>query len=199
MPLTDARRLTEKTAYFPGITNTGWHEEVLIDPGIDEAAYIASSATTVVVTHGHADHFSTAAAIRRAGARVVAPREEATLIENPEVNIRGMFSWAKPSDEMVTKLFRGEGCPVSGSTITSEVAHHRDRLDAISAALLAILRVPHTTEEAIAALCEHLRIVQNPAQYWLAVTTVKGFLSELLQHGLAEFFVDAHRGCWRAV
>jgi len=45
---------------------------------------------------------------------VVAPREEATLIENPEVNIRGMFSWAKPSDEMVTKLFRGEGCPVDG-------------------------------------------------------------------------------------
>ncbi|MDI6901378.1 MAG: MBL fold metallo-hydrolase [Anaerosomatales bacterium] len=282
MPLADARRLTEKTAYFPGITNTGWHEEVLVDPGIDEAAYVATGATTVVVTHGHADHFSTAAAIRRAGARVVAPREEATLIENPEVNIRGMFSWAKPSDEMVTKLFRGEGCPVDGyldewrrpglqavplaghtlghtgvmtddgvfftgdalyvtalwerhplpycidptlvrvsldligrlgpdwivpghgdpvegAAVATQIAHHRDRIDAISAALLDILRVPHTTEEAIAALCEHLQIAQNPAQYWLAVTTVKGFLSELLQQGFAEFFIDAHRGCWQAL
>jgi len=86
-----------------------------------------------------------------------------------------------------------------GAAVATQIAHHRDRIDAISAALLDILRVPHTTEEAIAALCEHLQIAQNPAQYWLAVTTVKGFLSELLQQGFAEFFIDAHRGCWQAL
>ncbi len=274
--------LSGKTSYFPGLTNTGARGAVLIDPGTDEEEYLRFAADTVLVTHGHADHFSSAAVLRRAGSRIVAPREEASMIENPEVNIRGMFSWAKPSDEMVTKLFRGEGCqvdeyvdrwhddeiqtiPLSGHTlghtgfltedgvlftgdalyvrdlwdkhplpyaidvalvrvslglieslqadwivpghgelvrgdaVVGHVRHHLARLDAISDALLDILREPSTTEDAIAGLCATLGLLESPAQYWLAVTTVKAFLADLLQQEVAEFFVADHRGYWRAL
>lgn len=276
-----AIRLTADTAYFPGLTNTGLVSGCLVDPGVDDAAYLRTEFDTLLITHGHADHFSTAAALRAAtGACVVVPREEATLVENPEVNVRGMFSWAKPSDEMVTKLFRGEGCrvdafadewrgktvqpvpltghtlghtgyltpdgvlftgdavymrdlwarhplpyaidvglvrsslalvetlapdwvvpghgePARGKDVAAQVRHHLGRVDVIEATLLGMLSEPHTTEDAIAGLCEHLAIVQNPAQYWLAVTTVKAFLSELLAQNAAEFYVEGHRGYWR--
>ena len=38
-----------------------------------------------------------------------------------------------------------------------------------------------------------------PAQYWLAVTTVKGFLGDLIARGALEFFVRDHAGWWRTV
>jgi len=274
--------LVGQTAYFPGVTNTGLVGGCLIDPGVEEAAYLAADFDAILITHGHADHFSSAALLReRAQARVVAPREEARLVENPEVNVRGMFSWAKPSDEMVTKLFRGEGCrvdafsdewesetlqtvplaghtlghtgyltadgvlfsgdslyvrdlwerhplpyaidvglvrsslqlidrlapewvvpghgePKEGREVAAHVRHHLLRLEAIESTLLGMLAEPKTTEDAIAGLCDFLGLYQNPAQYWLAVTTVKAFLSELLSRDAAEFYVEAHRGYWRA-
>lgn len=41
---------------------------------------------TVFLTHGHADHFGGAKGI---SARIVAPRLESNIIENPEINWRG--------------------------------------------------------------------------------------------------------------
>jgi glyoxylase-like metal-dependent hydrolase (beta-lactamase superfamily II) len=79
-------------------TNSGDSAGVLIDTGPEPAVYQGHPVMNLLITHGHADHFSSAAALREAGARVTAPREEAALVENPEVNIRGMFSWARPSD-----------------------------------------------------------------------------------------------------
>ena len=54
-----------------------------------------------------------------------------------------------------------------------------------------------TTEEAIALVSERRGLSDNPAQYWLAVTTVKGFLGDLLARGEVEFFVRDHAGWWR--
>ncbi len=51
-----------------------------------------------------------------------------------------------------------------------------------------------TTEEAIALVSERRGLSDNPAQYWLAVTTVKGFLGDLLARGEVEFFVRDHAG-----
>ena len=42
-------------------------------------------------------------------------------------------------------------------------------------------------------------ISENPAQYWLAVTTVKGFLGGLLERQRIEFVVREHVGYWQAV
>ncbi len=277
-----AKRLVGETFYFPGITNSGLKSGCLIDTGPDESVYEDTGIDEVLITHGHADHFSVAAILKRNGARVVAAREDLSLIENPEINIRGMFSWAKPSDELVTKLFRGEGCsvdtyldqwhnpgihviplpghtlghagfltedgalftgdamyrkdlwerhplpyaidvglvrsslelidsldfswlvPAHGEAMTKEesrehIAHHLGRIDYIEQLILDLLATPRTTEETIAAVSRSLGLVENPPQYWLAVTTVKGFLSGLLQRKEIGFAVRDHAGYWNTL
>lgn len=276
------RRLAGGTYVFESATNSGYVDGVLVDTGPDDSAYDGRAVDDVLITHGHADHFSCACDLRRAGARIIAPREEASLVENPEVNIRGMFSWARPSDEMVTKLFRGEGCevdgyadqwrghgidpvPLPGHTLghsgyltgdrvlfsgdavyqkqvwlrhqlpyaidpglvrsslrliasldfdwlvpghgepcdheaaLDHVENHLARMDTLTERLHELLREPLTTEQAIAALSREAGLTDNPAQYWLAVTTVKGYLSDLLREGRAEFFVRDHAGWWHAL
>lgn len=280
--VTGAKYLAGNTYYFPGLANSGFKGGCLIDTGPDETVYKGIEIGEVLITHGHADHFSTAAHLRRLGARIVASREEVSLIENPEINIRGMFSWAKPSDEMVTRLFRGEGCrvdlyldqwhdsgiqviplpghtlghsgfltedgvlftgdalylkdlwerhplpyaidvglaissielidsldfevlvpahgwPISKAESKDHVAYHLERIDAICELILDALKEAHTTEEIIALASAKLGLVENPAQYWLAVTTVKGFLASLMQQKLLEFYIKNHAGYWRAL
>ncbi|HEY3374745.1 MAG TPA: MBL fold metallo-hydrolase [Candidatus Aquicultor sp.] len=277
-----AKLLAGNTYYFPGLANSGFKGGCLIDTGPEESIYDGFDIREVLITHGHADHFSSAAVLRRRGARIVASREEVSLIENPEINIRGMFSWAKPSDEMVTKLFRGEGCrvdayldqwhdsgiqviplpghslghsgfltedgvlftgdalylkelwerhplpyaidvglvksslelidsldfevlvPAHGRPITkaesrSHIQYHTERIEAISTIVLAALQEACTTEEIIAAVSAELGLFENPAQYWLAVTTVKGFLASLMQQKLLGFFVKNHAGYWHTL
>ena len=277
------RRLAGDTYVFEATTtNSGYVSGVLIDTGPEPSVYDGRPVMNVLITHGHADHFSSAAALRCAGARITAPREEVSLVENPEVNIRGMFSWARPSDEMVTKLFRGEGCkvdgyadewrghgidpiPLPGHTLghtgyltadgvlftgdavyempiwsrhrlpyaidpglvrsslsliegldfawmvpghgvavdrdeaLEHIAYHRDQMDVMSERLHEMIAEPLTTEQAIAGLSKVAGLSDNSAQYWLAVTTVKGYLSDLLRQGRAEFFVREHAGWWHAL
>lgn len=263
-------------------TNSGYVSGVLIDTGPEPEAYDGWPIRRMLLTHGHADHFSCAAVLRERGALVTAPREEAALVENPEINIRGMFSWARPSDEMVTKLFRGDGVhvddyadqwhedgidvvPLPGHTLghcgyltadgvlfagdalyqrqiwarhplpyaidpglvrsslsvieslefdwlvpghgvvcdrddaLEHVAYHREQVDVLCERIHEMLAEPHTTEQAIADVSREAGLSSSPAQYWLAVTTVKGYLSELLRQSRAEFFVSEHAGWWRAL
>lgn len=275
--------LGERTHYVPGLTNSGYVEGLLIDISPDESAYEGVPVEQLVITHGHADHFAAAAALKRAtGMKVFAPREDASLVENPDINIRGMFSWAKPGDLFVTKLFRGEGCEVDGyletwshdyvitiplpghtlghtgfltddgvlftgdalyieelwqrhplpysidpdlvaaslHTIASldaewvvpahghpvrhdELEHHVEyhvgQIRAIEAFIVESLKKERTTEEAIAIVSRERGISDNPAQYWLAVTTVKAFLGDLLERKQIEFFVREHVGYWRTL
>jgi hypothetical protein len=72
-------------------------------------------------------------------------------------------------------------------------------MEAISASLLAHLAEPLTTEQAIAALSRDAGLSDNAPEYWLAVTTVKAYLSDLVREGSAEFFVRDHAGWWRTV
>ncbi len=273
-------RLAGDTIYLPGLTNAGLVAGLGIDTGPDEAAYEGVALERLVITHGHADHFACAAVLRDRGAEVVAARDDATLVENPEVNIRGMFSWAKPGDLLVTRLFRGDPCrvdsyvedfaddrataiplpghtlghtgfltadrvlftgdalylrglwerhplpycidptdvarslatmltldfdilvPAHGHPVTREqaerdIAHHLGQIAEIEFLILDRLKTEHTTEGAIAMVSAERGLGDNPAQYWLAVTTVKGFLGDLLGAGQLEFFVRDHAGWWR--
>lgn len=282
-PVDQPRRIQGETFVFEEVTtNSGYVDGVLIDTGPDPTVYDGLTVTNVLITHGHADHFSSAAALRRTGSLITAPREEVALVENPEINIRGMFSWARPSDEMVTKLFRGEGTsvdsysdqwhadgidvvPLPGHTLghcgyltkdgvlfsgdalyqeqiwsrhplpyaidpglvrsslsvieslefdwlvpghgvlcdrdeaLAHVVHHVTRIDELSERIHTMLKTPATTEQVIAAMSREKGLSDNPAQYWLAVTTVKGYLSDLLRQGMAEFFVREHAGWWSAL
>jgi len=277
-----SQRIAGDTYYLAGLTNAGFIDGLAIDTGPDESAYEGLAVDTLGITHGHADHFSAAAAIRKGGARVWVARDDATLVENPEVNIRGMFSWANPGDLLVTKLFRGEPCtvdayledwddprasvihlpghtlghtgfrtrdgvlfsgdalyleelwqrhplpysidpdmvvssletialldyswliPAHGRPVTYEeslrhIEHHIGQLRAIEALILQLLGQPRSTEEIIALISADRCLSDSPAQYWLAVTTVKGFLGNLLAKGAIEFYVKAHSGWWHAV
>ena len=109
-----AIHLADDTYVVPGLTNAGYIAGLGIDTSEDETAYAGIPLDTLAITHGHADHFSIAHTLRGPATRVIAARDDAAMVENPDINIRGMFSWAKPSDKMTTKLFRGIGCAVDG-------------------------------------------------------------------------------------
>lgn len=277
---TGAVRVAGDTWFVPGLTNSGYTAGLAVDTGPDADPYNGVAIDTLVITHGHTDHFSAGPAIRESGARVLAARDDARLVENPEVNIRGMFSWARPSDEMVTKLFKGTPCTVdglveewedpraravplvghtlghhgvltgdrvlfSGDALYQEeiwerhrlpyaidpalvraslrhmrgldfdwlvpghgalcdresaerhIDHHVSRLDAIDAYLVESLTDGLTTEQSVALISEFCGLPDNIATYWLAVTTVKGFLGDLLARDEIEFYVRDHAGWWR--
>ena len=270
------------THYVPGLTNSGFINGLAIDTGPESDVYDGCAIDRLAITHGHADHFSAGSVLRENGATVVAARDDAALVENPDINIRGMFSWARPGDILVSKLFIGTPCivdalvedwrdrravPVSlpghtlghtGFLTTDKVLFSGDALyleslwarhplpyaidpDMVAASLevirttdfdwlvpghgelvdheTALLNIdfhlaeianiqemlldallkPHTTEQAIAMVSERRGLSDNPAQYWLAVTTVKGYLGDLLGRGLLEFYVVNHAGVWHTV
>jgi glyoxylase-like metal-dependent hydrolase (beta-lactamase superfamily II) len=276
-----AKRVAGDTYFVPGLTNSGYVDGLLIDTGAEESAYHGARIHTLVISHGHADHFACAAEVRRSGARVLAARDDASLVENPDINVRGMFSWANPGDLLVTKLFRGEGCEVDGyleqwrdplasaiplpghtlghtGFLTADgvlftgdalyeeqlwvrhplpyaidpgmvvssletirdldfawlVPGHGDVVDreaamrhidfhigqirAIEDLVHTLLTQPRSTEEIIALISADRCLSDNPAQYWLAVTTVKGFLGDMLSRGVIEFYVRGHAGWWVA-
>lgn len=275
----NARHLLGETYVVAGLTNSGFVGGLVIDTCDDPAPYALAYVDRVAVTHGHADHFAIAHNLRSGGATVAAARDDASLVENPDINIRGMFSWAKPGDMLVTRLFRGEPCPVDeyledwedpraqaiplpGHTLghhgmltddgvlftgdalylkplwdqhplpyctdPSQVAasletirgvscewivpghgvpvsreeaeehidHHLAQIDAVQTLILERLRTPHTTEQAVAMVSAERGLAENPAAYWLAVTTVKGFLGTLLDRGELQFEVVDHAGSW---
>lgn len=276
----NTRLVSGDTHVVPGLTNAGFIDGLVIDTCEDEAPFAGIAVDRLVVTHGHADHFSIAHTLRAGGARVAAARDDASLVENPDINIRGMFSWAKPSDLLTTRLFRGVPCavdeyledwrderaavlPLPGHTLghygvltrdgvlftgdalyqkdlwerhplpyaidpgmvvdslerirtipctwivpghgrpvpreeaEADIDHHLAQVAEIEALLLDRLRHEHTTEQVVALVSERRGLGDNPALYWLAVTTVKGYLGELLNRGELEFFVRAHAGWWR--
>ncbi len=276
----NARLLAGDTYVVPGLTNAGFVRGLAIDTCEDEAPYAGVAVDRLAVTHGHADHFSVAAALREAGAQVVVGRDDASLVENPDINIRGMFSWAKPGDVLVTRLFRGEACevdayvedwddpraepvPLPGHTLghygfltpdavlftgdalypsdvwerhglpyaidpamvteslrriadtpfewlvpshgtpaerdqaLRHVEFHLAQIEDIERSLVDALGQGLTTEGAVARVSAERGLGDNPAQYWLAVTTVKGFLGSLLERGVITFSVRDHAGWWQ--
>ncbi len=284
MPTTpyNATKLAGDTWIVPGLTYSGWVDGLVIDTCDDDAPFALTSVDSVAISHGHADHFSIAHALREGGARVYVARDDAALVENPDINIRGMFSWARPGDLFVTRLFKGVPCAVDGyleewrddravalplpghtlghsgfltrdgvlfsgdalyidelwerhplpycidpgmvvaslerirrtecewvvpghgrpiwrEDVERHVDFHLREIRRIEEILLEGLSEPRTTEQAIAHVSSARGLPENPASYWLAVTTVKGFLGELLGRGALEFFVQGHAGWWRAV
>lgn len=275
-----AQHISGDTYFIGGVTNSGFVAGLVVDTGPDESAYEGAVVDTLAITHGHADHFACGAALRDRGAKVMAGRDDAALVENPDINIRGMFSWAKPTDTLVTRLFRGTPCPVDvevsawsderaraiplpghtlghtglvtadrvlftgdalyqrelwerhplpyaidpsmvaqsietiraldfdwlvpghgelvdRATAEIDIDFHLAQIRAVEELLLTSLRKPHTTEEAVALVSAKRGLSENPAGYWLAVTTVKGYLGNLLERGLLEFSVENHAGVWR--
>ncbi len=99
--------------YIMDMSNTGLFKGYVIDPGSTGYAEIKrDDIHSVLLTHGHNDHFRHAHEFRDRGARVIASKDDALLVRYPEVNIRGLFSWAKPPIDMVTPYFQGDASEV---------------------------------------------------------------------------------------
>lgn len=106
-------RVTGNSYYIPSMSNAGLFKGYVIDPGsVGYEDLKDVRIHSVLITHGHNDHFRKACEFRDKGARVIASRDDALLVRNPEVNIRGLFSWAKPPMDMVTHFFQGNACEV---------------------------------------------------------------------------------------
>jgi len=110
-------------------------------------------------------------------------RSSLRLIETLE------FGWLVPA----------HGVPVQRDEALEHIEFHIGRIETLTERLHELLADALTTEQAIAALSREAGLSDNPAQYWLAVTTVKAYLSDLLREGRAEFFVRDHAGWWRAI
>lgn len=98
---------------LPAMSNTGLFKGCVIDPGCVSYKDLGrGDIHTVLLTHGHNDHFRHAHEFRERGAKVIASKDDALLVRTPEVNVRGLFSWAKPPIEMITPYFQGNACEV---------------------------------------------------------------------------------------
>jgi len=82
---------------------------IVIDPNVGKNVY--ENVNQVLITHGHADHFGDAFMLKNK-AKILAPRSELPFVENPEINWRGMYSWAKLPEKVVTPYFLGRGVKV---------------------------------------------------------------------------------------
>jgi hypothetical protein len=89
----------------------------------------------------------------------------------------------------------GEACDRERGSM--HVEYHLSQIAEIEEFIIDALAEERTTEEAIALVSEYRGLSDKPAQYWLAVTTVKGFLGDLLARERLEFFVRNHAGWWR--
>jgi glyoxylase-like metal-dependent hydrolase (beta-lactamase superfamily II) len=93
---------------------------IAVDPNVGKNVY--DGVRKVFITHGHADHFGDALFLE-GSVKILAPRHETPLIENPEINWRGMYSWAKLPECVVTPYFLGRGVRVDefSDGLTGEV------------------------------------------------------------------------------
>lgn len=108
-----AIKVAGNSYYLPAMSNTGIFKGYVIDPGSMGYKDVArDDIHTVLITHGHNDHFRHACEFRERGAKVIASRDDALLVRYPEVNVRGLFSWAKPPIELITPYFQGNACEV---------------------------------------------------------------------------------------
>lgn len=99
--------------YLQAMSNAGLFKGYVIDPGsVGYEDFGRYNVHTVLITHGHNDHFRNAHEFRERGARVIASKDDALLVRNPEVNLRGLFSWARPPRDMITPYFQGDACEV---------------------------------------------------------------------------------------
>lgn len=119
--------LTERVACAPGGVNIGviageGDAAILVDTGLNDTAArkvlrdVAAAGRQVraiVTTHGHADHFGgNAFVVKRAGARVYAPRWDETVLRYPLFQSLCLFAGADPPDSLRGSFLLAPASPV---------------------------------------------------------------------------------------
>lgn len=270
---------------------------LVVDAGLDRdagrrivraAEQLDVAIAAVVITHAHADHFGGAAEIhRRTGVDVWAPRFEAAVVENPELEAYYLFSGARPPEALRGKFIIAPACEVSGHITegTQEISgftlraipmpgHAQNQMmiatdgvcyagdaffvpailqkhgipfyvdpltarsslkrlisladrfewfvpghgvpvnrseiedvvnanvaviDRLEAAIEGAIREPAEASDVLTRVACGLDVTLNRADlYYLALTTIHGFLSALEDQGRAQLWVEDNRALWRA-
>lgn len=135
-------QLKGRAHYAPGGVNIGvvFGEEdsaILIDSGLNDTAArkvirelesAGRRVSTIITTHGHADHFGgNAFVVRRTGARVLAPEWDEAVLRYPLFQSICLFAGADPPDELRTGFLLADPSPVDG--LYGPGAMHVDGVD----------------------------------------------------------------------
>ncbi len=108
----ECMRVYEVTVCRGGFeVNTSVVGGLVFDPSLDLRG-VFEGVGAVLLTHGHADHFSYAWALRGVGARVYAPRHCMPLVEDTLINHMATMGWAGDPPDMVTLHFHGRSVRV---------------------------------------------------------------------------------------
>ncbi|MEX1158923.1 MAG: MBL fold metallo-hydrolase [Thermomicrobiales bacterium] len=119
--------LTERVSFAPGGVNIGViladdDRAILIDTGLNDTSVRkvlrelterGRRVTSIVTTHGHADHFGgNAFTVKRTGARVYAPRWDETVLRYPLFQPLCLFAGADPPASLRTGFLLAAESPV---------------------------------------------------------------------------------------
>ena len=120
--------LTERLGYVPGGVNIGVIQgksgnAIMIDTGIGETngkkalksirEALESNVSTIVTTHGHADHFgANVVVVKRTGARVYAPTIDEVFLRYPMFQPSSLFGGADPLDALRGGFLLADPSPV---------------------------------------------------------------------------------------
>ncbi len=119
-------RLGERVWAIPGGVNGGVirgesGKVILIDPGLNEtsgkkaikAAAEVGAVSTILTTHGHADHFgANAEVVKRTGAEVWAPAIDEAVLRYPILQPAMLYGGADPIDTMRGSFMLADASPV---------------------------------------------------------------------------------------
>ncbi|GEN45622.1 MBL fold metallo-hydrolase [Alkalibacillus haloalkaliphilus] len=125
-------RLNNNCYYFSSSVNVGYVHEgnngLIIDAAIDQSAIrkvvrqleeAELPITHLFITHAHADHYGGAAYLKKHyDVKVMAPKLEAAIVENPIIEPIYMFQGNTPVEELRNKFL--EGPPVEVDLIVDE-------------------------------------------------------------------------------
>ncbi|ALL00453.1 Zn-dependent hydrolase [Pyrodictium delaneyi] len=85
-----------------------YSDKLVVDP-----SRVLDRVNTVLLTHGHVDHFRYAGPLREKGATIYAPRYCVPLVEEPKINYMATMGWTAGFDERyITPYFVGNGVRV---------------------------------------------------------------------------------------
>lgn len=121
-------QLEERVFVVPGGVNVGAiaaedGTAILIDTGVSETngkkvlkavrEGLGRDVSTILTTHGHADHFgANASIVKRTGARVFAPALDEAVLRYPVLQASSLYGGADPLDALRTGFLLGHASPV---------------------------------------------------------------------------------------
>jgi glyoxylase-like metal-dependent hydrolase (beta-lactamase superfamily II) len=119
------KKINETCYYFESAANIGYvnhgEEGLLIDAGLDKSSIKkvlrklkeeSLPLTHLFITHAHADHYGGAHILKENGVKIIAPKFEKVILENPMLEPLYLFGGNDPLPELRNKFLEGTAIQV---------------------------------------------------------------------------------------